>query len=88
MTAVIDVGTNEYPFDQDGPGESVYRAITHRLSAEFGAAVPTQIVVDEVQRCRRDLQGSPAGALPELTERLARVRLGLALGSEVDSSLS
>jgi hypothetical protein len=33
------------------------------------------VVVGVVQTARRELAGSPVGALPELVERLARYRL-------------
>jgi hypothetical protein len=34
-----------------------------------------------VRDCRRDLGGSPVGALPELVERLARIRLAEAIAA-------
>jgi hypothetical protein len=37
--------------------------------------VGPQLVVQVVRTCRRELGGSPVGALPELVERLARYRL-------------
>jgi hypothetical protein len=43
-----------------------------RLTAEFG---DRQQIVRVVRESRRDLGGSPVGALPELVERLARIRL-------------
>ena len=49
-------------------------AATARLAAEFGAHSPASIE-PVVIACRRDLAGSPPGALPELVERLARQRL-------------
>jgi len=54
--------------------------IVSRLSQEFttvGIGVLTSVIVD----CRRDLSGVPPTALPELVERLARVRLNEALGA-------
>ncbi len=45
-----------------------------RLSVEFPAQ-PAAVVSRTVDQCRRDLDGAPPGALPELLERLARQRL-------------
>lgn len=47
-----------------------------RLAAEFSDRVRPQLIVRVVRDCRRELGGSPVGALPELVERLARYRLG------------
>jgi hypothetical protein len=45
-----------------------------RLAAEFpGRGVG--LVSDTVRQCRRDLDGTPPGAMPELLERSARQRL-------------
>ena len=46
-----------------------------RLGDEFGGRLDTQVVVRVVRDARRELGGSPVGALPELVERLARYRL-------------
>jgi hypothetical protein len=46
-----------------------------RLAEEFSDRVRPQLIVRVVRDCRRDLGGSPVGALPELVERLARIRL-------------
>jgi hypothetical protein len=46
-----------------------------RLAEEFADQVGPQVIVKVVTDCRRDLGGSPVGALPELVERLARIRL-------------
>jgi hypothetical protein len=46
-----------------------------RLAVEFSDQVCPQLIVRVVRDCRRDLGGSPVGALPELVERLARIRL-------------
>ncbi|MCD2195835.1 hypothetical protein LQ327_20900 [Actinomycetospora endophytica] len=53
--------------------ESVVAAVA-RLRAEFRHRSPAN-VEPVVAACRRDLDGSPPGALPELVERLARQRL-------------
>jgi hypothetical protein len=46
-----------------------------RLAEEFSDQLRPQLIVRIVWDCRRDLGGSPVGALPELVERLARYRL-------------
>ena len=46
-----------------------------RLADEFADRLRPQLIVHVVRDCRRDLGGSPVGALPELVERLARHRL-------------
>ena len=46
-----------------------------RLAEEFSDQLQPQVIVRVVRDCRRDLGGSPVGALPELVERLARIRL-------------
>lgn len=53
---------------------SVGQAVA-RLAGEFEASVAPQAIVRVVRDCRRELGGSPVGALPELVERLARHRL-------------
>ena len=52
---------------------SVRSALT-RLSAEFPELGHRSIGL-VVRTCREELRGSPADALPELVERLARQRL-------------
>ncbi len=46
-----------------------------RLAEEFNGRLRPQLIRRVVSDCRRDLGGSPAGAMPELVERLARHRL-------------
>lgn len=53
---------------------SVDQAVV-RLAEEFNHRVGPHLIVRVVRDCRRDLGGSPVGALPELVERLARIRL-------------
>ena len=50
------------------------RSAVARLSAEFPELGHGSIVL-VVRTCREELRGSPADALPELVERLARQRL-------------
>ena len=49
--------------------------VTERLMAEFEDRLGLQLVSGVVSACRRDLQGTPSGPMPELLERLARQRL-------------
>jgi hypothetical protein len=53
---------------------SVDQAVA-RLAEEFSDQLRPQLIVRIVRDCRRDLGGSPVGAMPELVERLARYRL-------------
>lgn len=46
--------------------------VTERLMAEFGAHADVSAISRVVLDCRQDLAGAPAGAMPELLERLAR----------------
>jgi hypothetical protein len=59
---------------------SIDQAVT-RLSAEFSDRVRRPLIARVVRDCRRDLGGSPVGALPELVERLARIRLSEAISA-------
>ena len=59
------------------PDDSVDLAVS-RLAAEFRDRRGPQYVRRIVQLARADLSGVPAGAVPELVERLARHRLTLA----------
>jgi len=46
------------------------------MCREYDEALDLCTIREVINRCRHDLQGSaPVGALPELTERLARQRL-------------
>jgi hypothetical protein len=49
--------------------------VTERLMAEFEDRLHLDVITGIVHDCRRDLDASPAAALPELVERLARQRL-------------
>ncbi|WP_067686644.1 hypothetical protein [Nocardia jejuensis] len=46
-----------------------------RLYLEFGGKLERTVVAAVVRQCVQDLDSAPAGALPELSERLARQRL-------------
>ncbi len=58
------------------PDDSIDLAVS-RLADEFRDRVGAQYVRRIVQLARADLSGVPAGAVPELVERLARHRLTL-----------
>ncbi len=49
--------------------------VAERLMAEFEDRLGLPQITQVVRDCRRDLEGTPDGALPELVERLARQRL-------------
>ena len=49
--------------------------VSERLMAEFEDRLPLELISRVVRDCRRDLDCTPAGALPEMLERLARQRL-------------
>jgi hypothetical protein len=55
--------------------DSVTDDAIDRLTAEFHGLAPARDILDAVHASRAELSGMPAGALPELVERLARVRL-------------
>ncbi|HKO95134.1 MAG TPA: hypothetical protein VJU61_28460 [Polyangiaceae bacterium] len=62
---------NTTPIDPVPGGVSV-ADVTERLMLEFGAVLPLAEVSQAVLQSFRDLGAVPAGALPELVERLAR----------------
>ena len=62
------------PVVPTAPDLSVDQAVD-RLALEFSDRLRRQLIVRVVRNCRRDLGGSPVGAMPELAERLARHRL-------------
>jgi len=62
------------------PWDAAVEQAVDRLGGEYAGRVRPQLVVRVVRESRRDLGGSPVGALPELVERLARYRLGMHVG--------
>ncbi|HST46326.1 hypothetical protein [Jatrophihabitans sp.] len=50
-------------------------AVVERLYREYECCLPLSQVLDVVIGCVCDIQATPASALPELAERLARFRL-------------
>lgn len=62
------------PDTTSGTDESVDLAVD-RLAAEFRDRIGPQFIRRIVLNARADLSGVPAGAVPEMVERLARHRL-------------
>jgi len=52
-----------------------YADVIERLFREFDGAIALPVIVEVTHECRQQLSGSPAAAMPELLERLARQRL-------------
>ena len=72
-------GSRPEPSEASRLDESVDSSVDQavdRLRGEFAGRVGPQVIMRVVRDSRRDLGGSPVGALPELVERLARYRLG------------
>ena len=64
------------PEGQSAGHERSFADIVERLFREFEDRLSLTAIVDVVRESREHLRGSPVGALPELTERLAHERLG------------
>ena len=80
MTATADRPATSPHYAPDSRALDELLKVVDRLSVEFATVSIgelTSVVVD----CRNDLSGVPAPALPELLERLARVRLASATGA-------
>jgi hypothetical protein len=54
---------------------TTYADMVERLFCKYECVLSLPDIVDIVRDCRHDLAGAPAGALPELTERLAWHRI-------------
>jgi hypothetical protein len=74
--------TDPHPPEDDGEDRQnreyhalSYAELVERLFREFEDHVTLTAIADVARESRRQLQGSPPHALPELTERLARQRL-------------
>jgi hypothetical protein len=67
--------TSVAPSRTDAARDSSVDQAVARLAEEFSDRLRPQLIVRVVRNCRRDLGGSPVGAMPELVERLARHRL-------------
>jgi hypothetical protein len=66
-----------FPID-DGPFEGhdkSFADMIERLFRQFEGELPLTAIVRVARESRQQLSGSPAGAIPELTERLAIERL-------------
>jgi hypothetical protein len=77
MTLTVPSGCSEPSSEQPGtaPADPAVEQAVDRLRGEYAGRVRPQLVVRVVRESRRDLGGSPIGAMPELVERLARYRL-------------
>ena len=62
------------------PGDESITAAVGRLGPEFCGRGGAHLGVRVAGDARRELGGSPVGALPELVERLARYRLDRHIG--------
>ncbi len=76
MTLAVPPSSPDSSSEQPSSDPAVEQAV-QRLRGEYAGRVRPQQVVRVVRESRRDLGGSPVGALPELVERLARYRLGM-----------
>ncbi|MDQ1717769.1 MAG: hypothetical protein QOE89_1722 [Pseudonocardiales bacterium] len=56
-------------------GGDYYADLVEQLFREYECVLPLRAIVALVSECRHDLAGTPATAMPELLERLARCRL-------------
>jgi hypothetical protein len=74
MTLVVPSSSPDSTPEPPCSDPAVEQAV-ERLRGEYAGRVRPQLVVRVVRESRRDLGGSPVGALPELVERLARYRL-------------
>jgi hypothetical protein len=80
MTATADRPATSPHHAPDSRALDELLNVVERLAVEF-ATVSIGDLTSVVVNCRNDLSGVPAPALPELLERLARVRLASATGA-------
>lgn len=73
MTAFIDAEVS--PEGEYDHHDRSFADIVERLFREFEDRLPLGVIVETVRESKQHLCGSPVGALPELTERLAFQRL-------------
>lgn len=76
MTLAVPPSTPDHLPERPCSDPAVEQAVD-RLRNEYAGRVRPQLVVRVVRESRRDLGGSPIGAMPELVERLARYRLAM-----------
>ncbi|MGX7680081.1 hypothetical protein ACSMXN_14410 [Jatrophihabitans sp. DSM 45814] len=67
----------EYANDLSPEARNYYADLVEQLFREYEPVLSLCGIVELVNQCRRDLAGSPATAMPELLERLARCRLSV-----------
>jgi hypothetical protein len=76
---VTSVPVRSQPWDRDGSAAPTrhdqYADIVEALFAEYESALPLRVILAVAAQSRQDLAGSPAMAMPELLQRLARFRL-------------
>ncbi len=70
MTLIVATAEDEFESH-----ESSFADIIERLFLRFESSLSLKDIVAVVRDAREQLRGSPLGALPELTERLAIERL-------------
>jgi len=63
------------PDEESNSHESSFADIIERLFGQFDTKLSLKVITTVVRDAREQLRGSPLGALPELTERLAFERL-------------
>ncbi|HST47917.1 three-helix bundle dimerization domain-containing protein [Jatrophihabitans sp.] len=84
MTTLPDARIS--PEDEPHYHDRSFADIVERLFREFEDRLSLTAIVEVVRESRLHLRGSPIGALPELTERLAHERLerlvSLVIGDE------
>jgi len=73
MTTLPDARIS--PEDELHYHDRSFADIVERLFREFEDRLSLTAIVEVVRESRQHLRGSPIGALPELTERLAHERL-------------
>ena len=61
--------------DLPDPVRAALGDVVERLHQDYRCCLPLAAVAGVVLACVDDIQATPASALPELAERLARVRL-------------
>jgi hypothetical protein len=73
MTTLPDIRLSSD--DEPDYHDRSFADIVERLFREFEDRLSLTAIVEVVRESREHLRGSPVGALPELTERLAHERL-------------
>jgi hypothetical protein len=76
---VLGTGHSAKPATRQAEPSRLTEDLARRLYSDFGANTTYTDVITVVERCRRDLDASPA-SVPEFLERLARQRLAARFG--------